>query len=483
MKQHHAIFSLPRPLFWLLLISNAIYAAWLNAEFGSFWGWNIVDLANQQKFELDDLFAVGQFVLLGITLDAVIRHFVVSFNKTNENRQIPAIFVQAVTIVSYGVVALFAFIGLYDHSASQILAASGALGFGIAYVLREMISDIVACIQIQSEGLLSIGDFIQLKGGDYYLVKQLDARRVVLQDSLGFTFHTPNRQFVNQNFINISKQDPNMGMRLALEVEVDSGNDPSQVLELLEQAAQFVIQSETGFFSWYRTRFIKINNGTFSFLLLYECDTSMSVNASKTIMSLAVTRFLKLGGINMNSTMETSSSSEVAHTIKSRLRNLYRLGVLRVLSLEEVNCLSESATVSKCRAGEYLIEKGQQAESMYFLVEGELEVTIPNELGEEVVVGSIWPGDCVGEMSLLTGEPRSANVRAKSNSTLLEITKAAITPIFAANPELINEISIILERRKAQNQMLLNKPIEPEELENGIKLLAKKILSFFFNKG
>ena len=483
MKQHHLIFSLPKPLFWLLVISNAIYAGWLNAEFESYWGWNIVDLASQQKFELQDLFPIGQFVLLGITLDAVIRHFVVRFNKTNEGRQIPAIFVQAATIVSYGVVALFGFIALYDHSASQLLAASGALGFGIAYVLREMIADIVACIQIQSEGLLSIGDYIHLKSGEYYLVKQLDARRVVLEDSLGFTFHMPNRQFINQNFINISKQNPKMGMRIALEIEVDSGNDPNQILELLEQAAQYVIQSETGFFPWYRTRLTKINNGTFSFLLLYECDASMSFNGTKTTMSLAVTRFLKLGGINMNSTLETYSSSEVARTIKSRLSNLYRLGVLRVLSPEEVTHLSESATVCKCRAGEHLIEKGQNAESMYFLVEGELEVTIPNEQGEEIVVGSIWPGDCVGEMSLLTGEPRSANVRAKSNSTLLEITKAAITPIFEANPELINEISIILEKRKAHNQMLLNKPVELEELEKGIKVLAKKILNFFFNKG
>ena len=483
MKTTHNIFFLPRPLFWLVLISNPIYAGWLNAEFGSYWSWNIFDLASQQKFELQDLFSIGQFVLIGITIDVVIRDFVIRFNKTNENRQIPTIFVQAITIFTYGVVSLFGFIALYDHSASQILAASGALGFGIAYVLREMISDVVACIQIQSEGLLSIGDYIQLKSGEYYQVMQLDSRRVVLQDSLGFTLYTPNRQFINQNFINITKQDPKMGMRIALEIEVDSGNDPSQVLELLEQAAQYVIQSEKGFFPWHRTRLVKINNGTFSFILLYECAASMSVNATKTTMSLAVNRFFKLGGINMNSTMETSSSSEITHTISSRLTNLYRLGVLRVLSLEEVTHLSESATVSKCRAGEHLIEKGQHAQSMYFLVEGELEVTIPNEQGEEIVVASIWPGDCVGEMSLLTGESRSANVRAKSNSILLEITKAGITPIFESNPELIYEISTIVERRNAQNQILLNKPVEPEELEKGIKVLAKKILKFFFDKG
>jgi CRP-like cAMP-binding protein len=120
---------------------------------------------------------------------------------------------------------------------------------------------------------------------------------------------------------------------------------------------------------------------------------------------------------------------------------------------------------------------------MFILIEGGLEVTIPNDQGQQVVVATIWPGDCVGEMSLLTGEPRSANVRAKVNSTLLEITKADIAPIFEAHPELIEDISIVLEKRKAANQLLLNKTIEPEEMAKNIKALAKKILGFFFSKG
>jgi CRP-like cAMP-binding protein len=100
-----------------------------------------------------------------------------------------------------------------------------------------------------------------------------------------------------------------------------------------------------------------------------------------------------------------------------------------------------------------------------------------------VVVASIWPGDCVGEMSLLTGEPRSANVRAKMNSTLLEITKANIAPIFESNPDLIEEISTVIERRTGHNKNLLNGAAEVEEVEKNIKALTKKILKFFFNKG
>jgi small-conductance mechanosensitive channel/CRP-like cAMP-binding protein len=483
MKIAHKIFSLPKPLFWFLVIANVVYAFWLDSRFGSFWGWNIADLADKNDFKIEDFFAVGQFILFAFSIDMAIRHFVVRLNETTSGNHVPAILVQAVTIICYGVIGLFGFIAMYDHSAGQVLAASGAIGFGIVYVLREVIADIVACIQIQSDGLIGIGDYIEVEGGEYYQVVQIDRRMVTLKTTLEYIVRIPNRRFIGLNYINMTKQNPKMGSRRRLEIELDSGNDADKVTELLNQAAEYFIKTDANHLPWCRIWLAKINNGTYTFALMYECDPSLSPNDSKSLVNLAVARFLKLGGINMNSTVETTRSSEIVNTINGRLKDVYRLGVLKALSIEQVTRLSDSAQIVVCRAKHLLIEKGHNADSMYILVEGGLEVTIPNDQGEQVVVATIWPGDCVGEMSLLTGEPRSANVRAKINSTLLEITKADITPIFEDAPELINEISILLERRKAANQMYLNKVIEPEDVEKNIKALAKKILKFFFNKG
>lgn len=481
MKITHKIFSLPKPVFWLLAISNLIYALWLESSFGSFWGWNITDLADKHDVRIEDLVAVGQFVLFAFSVDMAIRHFVVRFNETTEGNPVPAILVQAITIISYGVIGIFGFIALFDHSAGQLLAASGAIGFGVVYVLREVIADIVACIQIQSDGLISIGDHIEVKGGEYYQVVQIDRRMVTLKTVLQYIVRVPNRRFINLNYINLTKQNPKMGSRRRLEIELDSGNDADKITDLLNQAAEYVIKTDKNYYPWYRVRLAKINNGTYTFALIYECDPALPPNGSGSIVNLAAARFLKLGGINMNSTVETTRSSELVDTVKSRLKDVYRLGVLKALSIEQVTQLSDASQIVHCRANQTLIEKGHNADSMYFLVEGGLEVTIPNDQGEQVVVASIWPGDCVGEMSLLTGEPRSANVRAKINSTLLEITKADMTPIFESAPELIEEISILLEKRKAANQAYFNKAVEPDEVEKNIKALAKKILKFFFN--
>ena len=485
MKINHNIFSLPKPIYWLLVIANVIYAFWLDSSFGSFWGWHISDLADKHMARIEDIAAVAQFVLFAVTVDMSIRHFAVRFNRISDGHQIPAILVQALTIICYGIIGLFAFIVLYDHSAGQLLAASGAIGFGIVYVLREMIADVVACIQIQTDGLISLGDQIQVRGdgGGYYEIVQMDRRMVTIKTVLQYTVRIPNRRFINMDYINLSKQTTEMGARRILELDIDSGNDADKVIELLSQAAEYTIKSDPNFFPWYRAFLAKINNGSYNFFLVYECNPTIPPIRSNGIVNLAIARFFKLGGINMNSTVEVFKSSEIIDTVKSRIKDVYRLGVLKALNLEQVGRLTDAAQIVNCRANQLLIEKGHTADSMYILIEGGLEVTIPNEQGEQVVVASIWPGDCVGEMSLLTGEPRSANVRAKVHSTLLEITKADIAPIFESHPELIEEISSVLEQRKAANQLLLNKTTEPDEMEKNIKVLAKKILGFFFNKG
>ncbi|MBT8543930.1 cyclic nucleotide-binding domain-containing protein [Polynucleobacter paneuropaeus] len=485
MKIDHNIFSLPKPIFWLLVISNFIYASWLDSSFGSFWAWHITDLADNHPVRLVDILAIGQFVLFAVSVDMSIRHFVVRFNAKTHDHQFPAILVQAITITCYGIIGLFGFIVMYDHSAGQILAASGAIGFGIVYVLRETIADIVGCIQIQSDGLIDIGDQIQVRGdgGGYYEIMQIDLRMVTIKTVLQYTVRVPNRRFVNMDYINLSKQVTEMGARRILELDLDSGNDADRVIELLNQAAEYTIKNDPNFFPWYHAFLAKINNGAYNFFLIYECNPAIPPIRSNGIQNIAIARFFKLGGINMNSTVEVVKSSEIIDTIKNRLKDVYRLGVLKALSLEQVIRLTDAAQIVNCRANKMLIEKGHNADTMYILIEGELEVIIPNDQDEQIVVAKIWPGECVGEMSLLTGEPRSANVRARVNSTLLEITKADIAPIFETYPELIDEISTVIEQRKAVNQRLMNKTVEPDEVQSSIKALAKKILSFFFNKG
>jgi len=86
----------------------------------------------------------------------------------------------------------------------------------------------------------------------------------------------------------------------------------------------------------------------------------------------------------------------------------------------------------------------------------------------------------VGEMSLLTGEPRSANVYAKTNGILLEVTKGNLAPFLTTSPILIEKISQVLADRKAKNEKAASSEDEIKSQFSQIKALAQKIFHFFF---
>ncbi len=97
-------------------------------------------------------------------------------------------------------------------------------------------------------------------------------------------------------------------------------------------------------------------------------------------------------------------------------------------------------------AGTVLFHQGETGDTMYFIVSGEVRV----EIGP--VVEKLGPGDFVGEMSLLFGDPRSATVVATTPSLLLALDIAHFRELAGRRPELINSIEAEARRRRDANR-------------------------------
>lgn len=74
----------------------------------------------------------------------------------------------------------------------------------------------------------------------------------------------------------------------------------------------------------------------------------------------------------------------------------------------EVVCVAE---------GQVVFTEGEAARSLYVVNSGQLEIVKQCPRGE-IVLGSVMPGECVGEMSFIDMQPRSATVRSTMPSTL-----------------------------------------------------------------
>lgn len=82
-------------------------------------------------------------------------------------------------------------------------------------------------------------------------------------------------------------------------------------------------------------------------------------------------------------------------------------------------------------ADSYLIEQGQAATSMYFLLSGHVEIRREGEDGRVRVVARSGPGEFVGEQGVATGRPRNAHVVAVDDVTSLTFSAAGHDPMGA----------------------------------------------------
>ena len=114
---------------------------------------------------------------------------------------------------------------------------------------------------------------------------------------------------------------------------------------------------------------------------------------------------------------------------------------------------NETETVT-LTAGQDLFKKGDAGQHMYVVKSGNLQVLDGNHVFETVPAGGI-----VGEMALISDDPRSATVRALSESVVIPIDERRFgfltqqTPFFA-----LRVMRVMSDRLRAMNQRLTSLP-------------------------
>jgi signal transduction histidine kinase len=103
------------------------------------------------------------------------------------------------------------------------------------------------------------------------------------------------------------------------------------------------------------------------------------------------------------------------------------------LTAKEIGELVRSSQLLFAAAGERIIEEGAPGDSMFIVLDGELEVT-KREGNRDILLATRRPGEFLGEMSLLEQVPRSASVRAVRQSTLLSIGPEAFSALLRHRP-------------------------------------------------
>ena len=120
--------------------------------------------------------------------------------------------------------------------------------------------------------------------------------------------------------------------------------------------------------------------------------------------------------------------------------------------------------------GTVLFEEGQPGDRMYVIQSGRVQII--KRVGEmRFPLANLGPGDCVGEMALLDGQPRSADAVVDADGTLLVIERATFEQLLRDN----GEIAVRIMRKLSERLREANRTIEGFLAQNGA-LFAVKML-------
>lgn len=112
--------------------------------------------------------------------------------------------------------------------------------------------------------------------------------------------------------------------------------------------------------------------------------------------------------------------------------------------------------------GDIIVTEGEEGSSLFLIVGGTVKVFTRTDDGKNIALAELGPGDFFGEVSLLTGRPRTATITARTEVTAIELDRASIDRIANDHPEVRQVLEEFYERRAKETVEAVIKRIRAE---------------------
>jgi small-conductance mechanosensitive channel/CRP-like cAMP-binding protein len=379
-----------------------------------------------------------------------------------------------VAIVLYFFLFTAVLTSIFSLDVKGFLTGTTIVAAVLALALQETLGNLFSGIALHMEDSYEVGDVVH--SGEYIgMVEGVSWRATKLRGYNNQTIILPNSVIARERLEVFPRE--NLNAR-ALQFGIDYHIAPATVIGILTQAASHVegVAREMKCFA-------RVSGFTDS-AVLYEIKYFMRDYSARDRIDAdirkAVWYALKRNAIPFAFPVRVHQEYQPPRALRDVsideiTTRLEEVDVLSPLSREARATLAAATRVHFYSKSEAIIHHGTMGESMFVVHAGDVAVRLPepDSTGWHEVA-NLGPGAVFGEMALLTGEMRSADVVASSDVIALEIEKESLQPIIQGHPELAQAISRkVMERREHLDTVHAN-DAEDEELT-----LISRIKSYF----
>jgi small-conductance mechanosensitive channel len=336
----------------------------------------------------------------------------------------------------------------------NVLAVSSiVVGYVLGNASQDTLGNLISGLAMNTESPFAIGDWVQA-GGHTGQVVDMSWRATCLRTKMDDHIIIPNAAISRDAIINYSR--PTGVHGCTLDIGVNYGVPPNHVRRVLLEAAAAVSEMLTS--PAPRVWLIAYSDFSIDYRIKFFIREFARLEDIQSDFMDRVWYFFKrenivipfpIRDVNLHHVSAADEDQKRAHDAAQRRTVLDRVDLFAPLSEPEKEQLAHELEELVFGAGETLVRQADEGHSFYIVMSGQVRVSVAQGR-HHTVLKTLGPGDFFGEMSLLTGEKRSATVTAETDTTVLVLSYRALSSILAAHVKLADDLAAMLVRRQQE---------------------------------
>jgi CRP-like cAMP-binding protein len=341
----------------------------------------------------------------------------------------------------------------------------------LAISLQSTLGNILGGVALQLDGSVHEGDWVRLENGKEGRVRAIRWRHTVVETRDWSTIIVPNALLLANNITILGKRDgESVPQRMWVWFNVDFRFPPTKVIDVVTTALHaspipgVVPQPPPNCICMDFTRERRESFATYA--VRYWLADLAADDPTSSLVRARIFTALRRANIPLAVPAQTAwvqiedesrASKKERRRTSERVDALKTLPLFRTLTQSELETLAEGMSHVIYTAGEPITRQGAIAHWLYVIASGTVEVRThvdPDGDGplpsETKVVATIKGPDVFGEMGLMTGEPRLADVIAVTDVDCFRLGRETFERVLLGRPEIANELSAMLAARRVE---------------------------------
>jgi len=432
-------------------------------------------LANYRVLIDHDLLFLAMIPLIFVVVrvfDLIVFDFLVS---RRGNVVPPQLLREIFDIVLYFLLFAVAVSKTFDVDVRNWLLTGSAVALVVGLALQETLGNLFSGIALHLEDSFEIGDVI--RSGEFTgVVEGTRWRGTRIRTLNNNIVIIPNSVLSRERLEVFPRHNPNARV---ISVGIDYNVPPARAIDVLTQAASHVdgVSREMPCFA----RVGGFGDSAITYEIKYFTRDFALRDRIDAEIRKAIWYALRRHGISVPFPIrsfqpyEPPSAGDQQLTTEELVSRLRSVDILSPVPDAELETIAGAARFHIYSKGETILRRGATGDSLFVIHQGSVSVRIADVTvtGRHEVV-QLGPGSVFGEMALLTGEARAADIIALTDVVAIEIGKDALDPVLRDHPQLAEAITAkFMERREMLDAL---RSASREEVE---KTIISKIKAYF----